>query len=219
MQRIAPGSVDVQSIGDRLAPGLLAAKAPDPVAAMEDERRRVFDEASRRGFEAGQAQAAKLIEARIGAVESEWAEKYAARLQEVADAAAGLRALAEPIEAAIGPLLQDVEAVVIEAVYAAVLRLMAPLAADGTAIVTICRSVLAAYPVRPVVLRVSRNDVAGVAAAFAGADVAVEVDSGLAAGQCRLESGRGQYEDGLEQRLDALKNALLGCQQAPERMP
>ena len=64
---------------------------------------------------------------------------------------------------------------------------------------------------RPVVLRVHPGASAVVKSALSEADVRVEGDPRLAAGQCRVESMKGLYEISLEHRMDALRLELLAA--------
>lgn len=179
--------------------------------AVEVERIRIYEAAWTEGYESGMSEAKAQIETRAESAERQWKTKYADEVERLSALSARLKALESPLTGAVAELEKRIESMVVETVYAAVVRIVASAARERQAIVDVCREALADYPLRPVVLRVSRADLEAVESVFREADIRIEGDIGLSTGQCRLESGKGLYEAGIEQRLEALMRAFVDC--------
>lgn len=182
---------------------------PDPRALLEQERVRVLDAARKDGHAAGMRDAEKTIEARAQAAEREWQAKYEKETLGLADATRRLEALIRSLPEALAEVETQVEALTIEATFAATARVVAEAARDEKMVIGFCREALAEYALRPVVLRVHPDALAAVKSALAEADIRVESDARLAAGQCRIESAKGLYDISLAHRMEALKTQLL----------
>lgn len=182
---------------------------PDPRVLLEQERTRVLEAARKDGHAAGMRDAEKEIEARAEAAEREWRMKFEKETARLADATRRLEALIAALPDAIGEIEGRVEAMTVEATYAATLRIVADAARDEAMVVGFCREALAEYAQRPVRLRVHPDLATAATAAVSSDDVRVEGDPRLAIGQCRIESGTGLYDISLAHRLDALKAQLL----------
>jgi len=182
---------------------------PDPRALLEQERVRVLDAARKDGHAAGMRDAEKAIEARAQAAEREWQAKYEKETARLAETTRRLEALIRTLPEALAEIETQVEALTIEATFAATARVVADAARDETMVIGFCREALAEYALRPVVLRVHPDALAAVKSALAEEDIRVESDARLAAGQCRIESAKGLYDISLAHRMETLKTQLL----------
>ncbi len=182
---------------------------PDPRVLLEQERVRVLDAARKDGHAAGMRDAEKAIEARAQAAEREWQAKYEKETGRLADATRRLEGLIRTLPEALAEIEAQVEALTIEATFAATARVVAEAARDEKMVIGFCREALAEYALRPVVLRVHPDALAAVKSALAEEDIRVESDARLAAGQCRIESAKGLYDISIAHRMEALKTQLL----------
>lgn len=182
---------------------------PDPRVLIEQERLRTLEAARKEGLAAGMRDAEKTIEARAREAEQVWEQKFRKETERLADATRRLEALVLALPEAVSALERDVETLTVQATYAATARVVADAAREDALVLGYCREALAEYAMRPIVLRVHPGALAVVKDALADADVRVEGDARLAAGQCRVESAKGLYDISLEHRLDALKQQLL----------
>lgn len=182
---------------------------PDPRVLLEQERARVLEAARKEGHAAGIREAEKEIETRAAAAEREWRTKFEKETARLAETTRRLEALIGALPDAIAEIERQVEAMTVEATYAATLRIVADAARDEAMVVGFCREALTEYAQRPVRLRVHSDLATAATAAVSSDDVRVEGDPRLAIGQCRIESGTGLYDISLAHRLDALKAQLL----------
>jgi flagellar assembly protein FliH len=185
------------------------ATPPDPRVLLEQERTRVFDAARKDGYAAGMRDAEKEIETRAQTAEREWQAKYQKETERLADATRRLEDLIKALPKALAEVEEQVEALTVEATFAATARVVAEAACDETMVIAFCREALAEYALRPAVLRVHPDALAAVKSALADDDIRLESDARLAAGQCRIESAKGLYDISLGHRLEALKTQLL----------
>ncbi len=195
------------------APAEQAPPQPDPRELLEQERKRLFDAARKDGHAAGMRDAEQEIEKRAQAAEREWREKFQKETERLADASRRLEVLARSVPDALETLERQLEAMTVEATFAATARVVADAARDETMVVGFCREALAEYALRPAVLRVHPDALAAVRAALCEDDVRealrIEGDARLAAGQCRIETAKGLYDISLEHRLASIQQALL----------
>lgn len=196
---------DVTSLGDAVAVQM----QPDPRVLIEQERQRVLEAARKEGLAAGMRDAEKTIETRAREAEQAWEQKYRKEAERLADATRRLEALIQALPDAVSAIERDLEALTVQATFAATARVVADAARDDALVLGYCREALAEYPMRPIVLRVHPSALAVVKDALADAEVRVEGDARLGAAQCRVESAKGLYDISLEHRLDALKLQLL----------
>jgi flagellar biosynthesis/type III secretory pathway protein FliH len=71
----------------------------------------------------------------------------------------------------------------------------------------LCQRIVHEYGHPPATLRVSESDMQLLAPVEMG--IPVEADRRLAPGQCVIDTARGQFESGLDVRLEALRMTLL----------
>lgn len=215
----AANDARIVGLGDLLKPREAASPAtgkasaaeipPDPRVLLEQERTRVLDAARKEGHAAGLRDAEKDIEARALAAEREWQAKYGKETERLADATRRLEALIRSLPDALAAIEEQVEALVIEAAFAATARVVAEAAHDEAMVIGFCREALTEYALRPVVLRVHPGALTAVKSALADDEIRVEGDGRLAVGQCRIESAKGLYDISLAHRMEALKQQLL----------
>jgi flagellar assembly protein FliH len=213
----------IVGLGDLLRPrdvpassgeaAVAVAPPPDPRVLLEQERTRVLEAARKDGHAAGMRDAEQDIETRARAAEREWQSKYQQETERLADATRRLQNLIQALPKALTEIQGQVEALTIEATYAATARVVAEAARDETMVIAFCREALAEYALRPAVLRVHPDALAAVKSALADDDIRLESDARLAAGQCRIESAKGLYDISLAHRLEALKTQLLASLQ------
>jgi flagellar assembly protein FliH len=210
----------IVGLGDLLRPREAASPAtgkapaaeappPDPRVLLEQERTRVLDAARKDGHAAGLRDAEKEIETRALAAEREWQAKYEKETERLAAATRRLEDLIRALPKALAEIENQVEALTVEATFAATARVVAEAARDESMVIGFCREALAEYALRPVVLRVHPDALSAVKSALADEEIRVESDGRLAAGQCRIESAKGLYDISLAHRMDMLKTQLL----------
>lgn len=191
--------------------GAPVAAPPDPRLLLEQERVRVLEVARKDGYAAGMRDAEKTIETRAQAAEHEWQSKFRKETERLAEATRCLEALTRTLPKALAEIEDQVEALTVEATYAATARVVAEAARDEAMVIAFCREALAEYALRPAVLRVHPDALATVKSVLVDDDIRIEGDARLAAGQCRIESAKGLYDISLAHRLDMLKMQLLAA--------
>lgn len=208
----------IVGLGDLLRPREAAASSagapvaepqPDPRVLLEQERTRVLEAARKDGHAAGMRDAEKTIETRAQAAEREWQSKYQKETERLADATRRLEALIQALPKALAEIEGQVEALTIEATYAATTRVVAEAARDEAMVIAFCREALTEYALRPAILRVHPDALVAVKSALADDEIRLESDVRLTVGQCRIESAKGLYDISLAHRLEALKMQLL----------
>lgn len=188
----------------------LQALPSQPVERADDAAKAAqvaFDEARDRGFEAGMKDAAREIDRRVEVVAAqlrcEQAEE-AARMQGRADA---LHLLSRGMQEALSRFEREVEAVSVEVAYAALIRLLGAHADKRELLQAHCQVVMKEFGDQPATLRVSEQDLELLDLPALG--FPVEADRRLASGQCTVETSRGQFDCGLDVRLEAMTYAFL----------
>lgn len=207
-QRSAPSTASAQSSTLESKP----APATDPRVALEAERRAVLDAAREEGLAAGLHEAEQRIEMRARAAECSARHIHDREAERLADVCTRLESLLAALPKEIAALEQRSEAIVVEAVFAATVRLVGELARDDARLVDYCRAALVAHSARPAVLRVHPDALAAVRDALPDAakeTLRVEGDAALGPMHCLIESERGIYDVSLEHRLEVLKRVLL----------
>lgn len=182
---------------------------PDPVALLEQERQRVRADAEKKGYAEGMAKAEKAIEAAREQARQDVEAAHAGARETLEAATAGLQGVIEALNERIAELDAASERLAVDVAAAAVARILGQAYVDSEAMVAICRQALEEYRQRPVVIRLSVEDLDMVRSEVAAlGDVTIEVDSALKRGQCRLETDRGWYDTSLVTRFEAITRAL-----------
>lgn len=187
----AAPAIDPDLAAQRAAAELAAAKS----AARED------------GKHEGLRDAEREIAARVEQIEKQLRQQHQAALGELEGERQRLRKLGEGLGTALKVHATASETLAVEVAYAATTRLLGRMAADRTLMMELCRAVVRDYGHPPATLRVNDGDIALLD--VAALEIPVEADRRLAPGQCVIDTVRGQFESGLDVRLEALRQALL----------
>jgi len=183
--------------------------AVDPRVLIEQERLRVLEEAAAAGHAEGLKRAESEISAAIDKAEARIREANAREEERLQAATRQMQELVRNLDAEISALDERLDEVVVETAYAALVRMLGSVAAEGSLMRGLCLQALLDYRQRPVVLKVAPGAVADVAELAEPDAIRVVADARLAMGECRLETHKGDYETGIEVRLEGLKQAFL----------
>jgi flagellar assembly protein FliH len=185
---------------------MLAAATPDPEAAARRERE-AMEAARKAGRELGLEDAAVEIAERVAAVEQRLQAEHDAQTTRLKDAQQRIAALLSSLPEALAGQARDAEALAVEVAYAALVRVLGAKQADGTLLPDLCRAVAEDFGRADSTLLLAESDLALVAGNDFG--LPVRADGRLRAGQCVIETPRGQIESGLDVRTEAVRRALL----------
>lgn len=181
----------------------------DSAGQLEQERCRVLEVARRDGYTEGMARAEKEIEAASELARQKIEQAQSAESKRLATAHRRMAELLQGISQAAADAESTTATSVAEIAYATVVRFLGETGADGALLKQVCRQALEEYRQRPVVLRVPVDDVPMLRELSTDASISIEGDARLVPGQCRLQTRKGDYDTGLEVRLDAIKLAFL----------
>lgn len=192
---------------------------PEPAATKPDtdaELKKLRESALEDGYRQGIAKAQQEIDAAVSRGRQELERKHASEAERLKSSRERMAALAASIEAAVGKARDEVTSLAVEIGFMAATRVLGEFAQARTLVAALCRQALDEHLHRPVVVRVSSVDLSDVREAIDGDGVSVEVDTSMRPGSCRLETRRGDYETHLDERLEAVKAALLRAVAAAE---
>lgn len=215
MERISGMDTKVRGLTDLLAhpQPVLALGAQiepiDPATQRERERHQIREAARQEGLATGMAEAEQKLGAAIDEARQQLQQAHAAESERLAAANRKMQELLKTVAQAADEAEVANVVCAVEMAYTAVIRVLDGAAAEGELIKRMCRKALEEYRQRPVVLRVPRADVELLCELATDVDICIEGDSHLTAGQCRLQTRKGDYDTSLEVRLDALKQAFL----------
>lgn len=209
MRRLTPDRLQSPELPVRLGQPLPNAATPAAVTPDDTTARlqAVFDEARARGFDEGMKDAAREIDRRVERIAQSLKDEHAIAVASLKQAEEAQRQLLEGLQGALRQYADDGEVLAVEVAYAAVARLFSDKAADRNLMLDLCRTVVREFGHPPATLRVSDPDFALLD--NAQLDIPVEADRRLAPGQCVIDTARGQFESGLDVRLEAIKQSLL----------
>lgn len=212
MRRLTPDRLENMDAATSLggvsrSPRPSAPVQPDPAEQLRVQQKRMFDEACAQGQAEGLKDAEGEIEKRVARIESRLRVDHEAAMRKLKAEEERLRNLFSGIAQSLSDCAIESETMAIEVAYAAVVRLLGEKSVDRSLMTDLCRTVIKDYGHPPATLRVSDADLALVDAAALG--IAVEADRRLAPGQCVVETARGQFESGLDVRLEGLRKALM----------
>lgn len=183
--------------------------AVDPRVLLEQERLRVLEEAATAGHAEGLKRAESEISAAVEKAEARIHEANVREEERLRSATLQMQELVRNLEGEISSLDERLNEVVVEAAYAALVRMLGATAAEGSLMRELCLQALLDYRQRPVVLKVAAGAVSAVAELAEPESVRIVGDARLAMGECRLETHKGTYDTGIEVRLESLKQAFL----------
>lgn len=223
MERIAAADdriVRLSTLLARPAP-IEQVPSPEPVidlrAQAEAECEQLFKLAQENGYAAGMKLAADEISKRVGNAEQAIAVAHAAEGKRLREANEHLARLLRTLPEAVAENEAQLESITVEVAFAATLRVLGEVAIQRPLIENVCRQALDEYRQRPVVLRVSGDDVQALAGLVEDGAVRVVADVHLSEGQCRLETHKGLYDTSLEVRLESLMQGFLRALRAKGR--
>lgn len=155
----------------------------------------------------GLQQAQEEIDRRAGEVERKLAGERQAEQALATRERGRLQELINGLDSALRANAAQAEEIAVEVAFACTVRLLGEKLADRSLMVELCQKIATEYAHPSATLRVSDTDLL----LFEGLqlDIPVSADRRLAAGQCVIDTARGQFQSGLEERLEALKQALL----------
>lgn len=210
MRRLMPEAMRMPDQPVRLGT-VPAQPAPREPLNREDDGKQAlqnaFDEARDRGFDEGMKDAAREIDRRVETLAKRLEREHADEIGKLQERKDALKRLCEGMSEAIERFGKDGEEVAVEAAYAALVRLLGVSAADRSLLQTHCLAVIREFGDPPATLRVSERDLEFLD--VAELPLRVEPDSRLMSGQCIIETARGQFDCGLDARLDAIQQAFL----------
>jgi flagellar biosynthesis/type III secretory pathway protein FliH len=208
MRRLTPDHLQTLEQPLRLGQATPAASAA-PVTAEDPAQRlqAAFDEARDRGFDEGMKDAGREVERRVEKIAQALRDDHAAAMASLQDSEDALRRLADALQTAVRRHAEDAETLAVEVAFAAVVRLLGEKATERSLMTELCRTVVREFGHPPATLRVSDSDLPLLETAQL--EIPVEADRRLAPGQCVVDTARGQFESGLDVRLEAIKQSLL----------
>lgn len=181
----------------------------DPAEQFEQQRCSALEAARRDGYAEGMARAEKEIEAASERARQTIEQAQSAESKRLETANRRMEELLQGVSQAAADADATTATWVAEIAYAALVRFLGENGVDDALLKQVCRQALEEYRQRPVVLRVPVDEVPMLQELSADASISIEGDARLAPGQCRLQTRKGDYDTGLEVRLDAIKQAFL----------
>lgn len=183
--------------------------AEDVADALRVQHQRAFDAARKEGFAEGSKDAEREIAQQVEKIERRLTAVHEAAMAKLEAEQSRLRQYISSLSGALQDYSVDAETLAVEVAYAAVIRVLGEKSADRTLLPELCRTIVREYGHPPATLRVSDVDFS----LFESTefDIPVEADRRLLPGQCVIDTARGQFESGLDVRLEALTKALLSA--------
>lgn len=180
---------------------------PDDGKRAQDQLAQLFDQTRERGLLEGRKNAEQEIQKRVDEIEARLTQAHQIAVADLKAQQALLQKLAANVKSSVEQHAIEAEAVAVEVAFASVIRLLGNKAADRSLIAELCAAVANEYGHGAAKLHVSEADRLMFESANIG--VAIEADRRLQSGQCTIETTRGQFDCGIDVRLEALKKAFL----------
>lgn len=177
------------------------------VTRAQDQQVQLFEQARERGLAEGRKHAEQEIQKRVDEIEARLLQAHQKAVAELKTQQELFQKLLAGLNAAVLKHADDAEAVAVEVAFASVVRLLGDKAADRSLIAELCAAVASEYGHGAATLHVSEADRLMFESVKIGVDIAV--DRRLKSGQCIIETTRGQFDCGIDVRLEALKKAFL----------
>lgn len=210
MRRLTPETLRMPAQSVRLGVAAVQPLPSESVEHVNDAQQMLqaaCDEARDRGFDEGMKDAAREIDRRVEKIAQRLERERADETRRLRERESALQRLCDGMADAIQRFRSDSETASVEVAYAAVVRLLGASAADRKLLQAHCLSVAREFGDPPATLRVSADDLELLD--IAALPLPVEPDRRLESGQCLIETGRGQFDCGLDVRLDAIRQAFL----------
>ena len=192
--------------GERMA-HLTGPTASDSAEVLRTRQLLAFDAAHEQGFAEGMRAAESEIRLQVEKIGTSLREEHAAVLERLQADREHLRKVALSLPEALAAHAAEAELLAVEVAFASVTRLLGDKSADRSLMGHLCQRIVHEYGHHPATLRVSEADMPLLESIELG--IPVEADRRLAPGQCVIDTARGQFESGLDVRLDALRKTLL----------
>lgn len=210
MLRLGPDQIE--SAERRLTLGAAGVAAPaaaprDPVVDTEHQRQQIFQKARDEGRLTGLKDAEEEIGRQVDAARLELEARHREAMAALDEEQTALQALGQGLSAAVQAHLDRAETLAAEVAFAAVTRLLGERLGRADLIAALCGEIVREFGQGKGTLRVGEHDHALLASI--ALDVPLMLDRRLAPGQCVMDTPRGQFESGLDVRLEGLKQALL----------
>lgn len=210
MRRLTPETLRMPAQPVRLGVAAVQPLRSESVEHVNDAQQMLqaaCDEARDRGFDEGMKDAAREIDRRVEKIAQRLERERTDETRRLRERESALQRLCDGMADAIQRFGSDSETTSVEVAYAAVVRLLGASAADRELLQAHCLSVAREFGDPPATLRVSADDLELLD--IAALPLPVEPDRRLESGQCVIETGRGQFDCGLDVRLDAIRQAFL----------
>lgn len=173
----------------------------------QDQQAQLFDQAREHGLSEGRKNAEQEIQKRVQEIETRLNQTHQKAVAELKVQQELFQKLIANVKTAIEQHANEAEAVAVEVAFASVTRLLGDKAADRSLVAELAAAVANEYGHGAATLHVSEADRLMFESVNIG--VAIEVDRRLKSGQCIIETTRGQFDCGIDVRLEALKKAFL----------
>lgn len=173
----------------------------------QDQQVQLFDQARERGLSEGRKNAEQEIQKRVEEIEARLTQAHQKAVAELKTQQELFQKLIANVKTSVEQHANEAEAVAVEVAFASVIRLLGDKAADRSLIVELGAAVANEYGHGAATLHVSEADRLMFESVNIG--VAIEVDHRFKSGQCIIETTRGQFDCGIDVRLEALKKAFL----------
>lgn len=174
---------------------------------VQDHQTLLFDQARERGLSEGRKSAEQEIQKRVEEIETRLTQAHRKAVAELKAQQELFQKLISNVKASVEQHANEAEAIAVEVAFASVIRLLGDKAADRSLVAKLGAAVANEYGHGAATLRVSEADRLMFESTNIG--VAIEVDRRLQSGQCTIETTRGQFDCGIDVRLEALKKAFL----------
>jgi flagellar assembly protein FliH len=179
----------------------------DPAETLRAQQKQAFEAARQQGFAEGTRDAESEVKSQVEKIAGRLREEQAAALKRLQIEQEHLQGVASSLQKSLAAYAADAELLAVEVAFAAVTRLLGEKSADRSLMVALCQRIVHEYGHPPATLRISEADMPLLESVEL--EIPVEVDRRLAAGQCVIDTARGQFESGLDVRLEALRRTLL----------
>lgn len=210
MRRLTPETLRTPArpvrLGVSVAPPT-PCEPPERADDATDALQAAHDQARDQGFDEGMKDAAREIDRRVEKIAQRLEREHADETRKLQERESALRHLCEGMTEAIEHFGNASEDMAVEAAYAALVRLLGVSAADRSLLQAHCLAVIREFGDPPATLRISERDLELLD--VAALPLPVEADRRLAPGECIIETARGQFDCGLDARLDAIQQAFL----------
>jgi flagellar biosynthesis/type III secretory pathway protein FliH len=183
--------------------------ATDAAEALRAQHQQAFDAARERGFAEGSKDAEREIALQVEKIERRLTAVHDAAIAKLEAEQTRLRQYIASLAGALQDYAIEAETLSVEVAYAALIRVLGEKSADRSLLPELCRTIVREYGHPPATLRVS--DVDFPLFESTEFDIPLEADRRLLPGQCVIDTARGQFESGLDIRLDALTKSLLAA--------